>query len=75
MAVLPILAFFFCSAGPFLFLIFLLRKTYSNIRTRLSTTQVGGWYWYITYIQATFTEMEIELCDELVNILVLILSD
>jgi len=38
MAVLPILAFFFCSAGPFLFLIFLLRKTYSNIRTRLTST-------------------------------------
>ena len=37
-AVLPILAFFFCSAGPFLCLIFLLRKAASSIRTRLTPT-------------------------------------
>ena len=37
MALLPILAFFFCSAGPFLFLIYLVRTTIARIRNRISS--------------------------------------
>ena len=39
MALLPILAFFFCSAGPFLFLIYLVRTTIANIRNRISSVK------------------------------------
>ena len=39
MALLPILAFFFCSAGPFLFLIFFLRNMYTKIRNKLFSTK------------------------------------
>jgi len=35
MALLPILAFFFCSAGPFLFLLFLIKNVVTKIKSRL----------------------------------------
>ena len=36
MALLPILAFFFCSAGPFLFVLFLIKNMFNKIKDRLS---------------------------------------
>ena len=36
MALLPILAFFFCSAGPFLFFLFAVRQLVGKVRGRLA---------------------------------------
>ena len=36
MALLPILAFFFCSAGPFLFFLFALRQLVERVRGKLT---------------------------------------
>ena len=36
MALLPILAFFFCSAGPFLFFLFALRQLVERVRDELT---------------------------------------
>ena len=33
MALMPILAFFFCSAGPFLFFLFLVKKIFLKLRS------------------------------------------
>ena len=32
MALLPILAFFFCSAGPFLFVLFLIKRVFYKLK-------------------------------------------
>ena len=45
MALLPILAFFFCSAGPFLFTIFAIRRLVDKIRGKEREpidTKIGG---------------------------------
>ena len=36
MALLPILAFFFCSAGPFLALMFAIKEAFNKLRERMS---------------------------------------
>lgn len=38
MALLPILAFFFCSAGPFLFVLFLIKKIFNKITDKFLKT-------------------------------------
>ena len=39
MALLPILAFFFCSAGPFLFFLFAVRQLVGKVRGRLAEVE------------------------------------
>ena len=39
MALLPILAFFFCSAGPFLFFLFAVRQLVGKVRGRLAKVE------------------------------------
>ena len=41
MALLPILAFFFCSAGPFLFFLFALRQLVERVRGKLTKEEKG----------------------------------
>ena len=41
MALLPILAFFFCSAGPFLFSLFALRQLAERVRDKLTKEEKG----------------------------------
>ena len=39
MALLPILAFFFCSAGPFLFFLYAVRQLVGKVRGRLAKVE------------------------------------
>ena len=39
MALLPILAFFFCSAGPFLFFLYAVRQLVGKVRGRLAEVE------------------------------------
>ena len=39
MALLPILAFFFCSAGPFLFFLYAVRQIIGKVRGRLAKVE------------------------------------
>ena len=41
MALLPILAFFFCSAGPFLFMVFLVKNAFMRIKYRIERDEKG----------------------------------
>ena len=41
MALLPILAFFFCSAGPFLFMVFLVKNAFMRIKHRIERDEKG----------------------------------